>query len=111
MTGALKLPDPIAAYFEADRMNADAVGRCFTGNAIVRDEGKTHTGVEAIKQWKTESSGKYTYTCEPIRTEQRGDGATVVTCHLEGDFPGGEIDLRYAFQLERGKIAVLEIAP
>ncbi|MEJ0041943.1 MAG: hypothetical protein WDM81_06895 [Rhizomicrobium sp.] len=55
-------------------------------------------------------SAKYTYTCEPFAKEQ-SDGTTVVTCHLEGNFPGGEADLRYFFRLERGKIARLEVIP
>jgi hypothetical protein len=36
---------------------------------------------------------------------------TIVTCHLEGNFPGGRADLRFFFSLERGKIANLEIIP
>ena len=110
MTQPLNLPEPVAAYFAADRLDGDAVARCFTGNAIVKDEGYTYDGLDAIKQWKTETSRKYTYTCEPIRMEQK-DGTTIVTCHLEGNFPGGKADLRFSFRLERGKIATLEIIP
>jgi len=76
----------------------------------VKDEGRTHTGLAAIRQWKAETSAKYTYTCEPFRAEQKGD-VSVVTCHLEGNFPGGRADLRFFFRLERGKIANLEIVP
>ena len=98
------------AYFRADRLDGGAVARCFTRVATVKDEGHTYNGVEAIRKWKTDSSRKYTYTCEPIRMEQN-DGVTVVTCHLEGNFPGGKADLRFLFELERGKIAKLEIVP
>lgn len=106
----LDLPQPIAAYFSADRLDSDAVARCFTRNAVVKDEGHTYTGLDAIKQWKTQTSRKYTYTCEPLRLEQ-SNGTTVVTCHLEGNFPGGQADLRFFFRLERGLIAQLEIMP
>src|SRR5690349_12028921 len=99
----LNLPEPIAAYFEADRVNGEAVARCFTRDALVKDEGHTYEGLHAIKQWKTDASRKYSYTCEPIRMEQQ-NGTTIVTCHLEGNFPGGKADLRYFFRLERGKI-------
>jgi hypothetical protein len=34
-----------------------------------------------------------------------------VTNHLEGDFPGGVVDLRYRFLLADNLIADLEIAP
>ena len=104
------IPDPIAAYFAADKRSADAIARCFTTQAVVKDEGHTYNGRDAIKEWKTAASRKYTYTCEPIRMEQK-DGTTIATCHLEGNFPGGKADLRFFFRLERGKIANLEIIP
>jgi hypothetical protein len=106
----IQLPEPIKAYFAADRLDGDAVARCFASGAIVKDEGRIYTGVAAIKQWKAKTAAKYTYTCEPVSAEQK-DGTTVVTCHLEGDFPGGRADLRFFFHLERGKIANLEIVP
>jgi hypothetical protein len=106
----MQLPEPITAYFAADRLDGDAVARCFTNDAIVKDEGRTYTGVAAIKQWKAETAAKYIYTCEPLSAEQK-DETTVVTCRLEGNFPGGRADLRFFFGLQRGKIANLEIIP
>ena len=106
----IRHPEPITAYFAADRLDGHAVARCFTSGAVVKDEGRTYAGVAAIKQWKAETAAKYTYTCEPLSAEQK-DGTTVVTCHLEGDFPGGRADLRFFFRLERRKIAHLEIIP
>lgn len=110
MTEQLKLPEPVAAYFAADRLDGEAVARCFTRDAFVKDEGHTYNGRDAIKVWKTETSRKYTYTCEPIHMEQKHD-TTIVTCHLEGNFPGGKADLRFLFRMERGKIASLEVIP
>src|SRR6476646_4148482 len=95
----VNLPEPIAAYFAADRRDGEAVARCFTSGAVVKDEGRTHTGRAAIKRWKAEASAKYSYTCEPLRSEQANE-LTVVTCHLEGNFPGGQADLRFFFRLE-----------
>jgi hypothetical protein len=106
----IQLPEPITAYFAADKLDGDAVARCFTSGAVVKDEGRTYTGAAAIRQWKMETAAKYTDTCEPLCAEQQ-DGTTVVTCHLDGDFPGGQADLRFFFRLERGKIANLEIIP
>jgi hypothetical protein len=48
----LILPDPIAAYFAADPNSTDAITRCFTTHAVVKDEGRTYTGLEAIKAWQ-----------------------------------------------------------
>jgi len=109
-TKSLNLPKPIAAYFAADKSDGQVVSECFTENAVVKDEGHTHTGRAAIKRWKTEASAKYQYTSEPIACEQK-DGKTVVTSHLVGNFPGSPIDLRYFFQLEADEIALLEIMP
>ena len=106
----IQLPEPIAAYFAADKLDANAIARCFISGAVVKDEGHTYAGVAAITQWKTGTAAKYTYTCEPLSAEEK-DGATVVTCRLEGNFPGGRADLRFVFRLERGKIASLEITP
>src|SRR5215472_8858207 len=52
---SLNLPKPIAAYFSAEKAGVEAVGHCFTGNAIVKDEGRTHKGRAAIKQWKADA--------------------------------------------------------
>lgn len=106
----ITLPPPIAAYFAADRSDAAAVAACFTDDAVVEDEGKTHRGKAEIAAWKTETSGKYSYTSTPVAIAEQ-DGKTVVTCHLVGDFPGGEIDLRHFFTLEGDRIAFLAIVP
>jgi hypothetical protein len=106
----LNLPEPIAAYFDADTRDAEAVARCFTKQAVVKDEGQTYTGVAAIKAWKSAASAKYTYTSEPFAVDHK-DGGYVVTSRLTGNFPGSPVNLRFAFRVERGKIASLEIAP
>ena len=106
----INLPEPIGAYFAADKLDGAAIARCFSKNASVKDEGHTYAGAEAIAKWKDDASAKYSYTVEPFAVDQRS-GATVVSGHLEGNFPGGKADLRYFFRLERGKIVSLEILP
>jgi len=107
---ALELPNPIATYFREDRRDVEAVAQCFTENAVVKDEGHTHTGRSAIKQWKVDASTKYQYVSEPFACEQQA-GKTVVTSRLTGNFPGSPVDLRYFFELAGDKIASLEIIP
>ena len=104
----LNLPEPIATYFDADQRDGEAVAQCFTKEALVADEGQTHSGRAAIKAWKTAASAKYAYTSAPFAVEQK-DGRYIVTSRLTGNFPGSPVDLRYLFRLERGKIAHLEI--
>lgn len=107
----VQLPDPIAAYFDADRSgNADAVAACFSDDAVVTDERRTHTGRQAIRRWKAEASATVSYVVAPfaIGTDAR---RMVVTSHVSGDFPGSPIDLRYVFTVDGDKIAGLEIVP
>lgn len=106
---AVKLPKSIEDYFTADRDGGpDAVVACFTADAIVKDEGKTHVGLAAIRSWKARSVSQYSYTVEPFLTAIE-NGKTLVTSHLVGDFPGSPVDLRYFFDLVDGKIAELDI--
>ena len=106
----LGLPGPIAAYFAADTEGGEAVARCFTEDAVVKDEGRTHRGRAAIRQWKEDASARYQYTCEPLACEPR-DGTDVVTSRLTGNFPGSPVNLRFFFVLEGDQIASLEILP
>ena len=106
----LNLPEPIAAYFDADKGDGEAVACCFTEHAVVKDEGQTHFGPEAIKAWQTASSARYSYLIEPFAVKRK-DGRYIVTSRLTGNFPGSPVNLRFAFSLERRKIASLEITP
>jgi hypothetical protein len=106
----IDLPEPISAYYAAEKLNGEAVARCFTNRAIVKDEGHTYTGLAAIKRWKTDASAKFQYAIEPLTSEQQ-TGTTVVTSRLTGNFPGSPLTLQFFFRLERGKIASLEIIP
>ena len=105
----LNLPEPIAAYFSADRQNPNALARCFTAQATVKDEGRTHTGLDAIQAWKAAASTQYAYTTEPFALDQ-DHGHHIVSSRVTGNFPGSPVNLRYRFRLERGLIASLEIA-
>ena len=104
----LDLPGPVAAYFAADTEGGEAVARCFTGDAVVKDEGQTYRGRAAIRQWKEEASTRYQYTSEPLTCESR-EGTVVVTSRLTGTFPGSPVNLRFVFVLEGDQIASLEI--
>ena len=105
---SLELPKPISAYYEADQHDKNAVAACFTDDAVVVDEGHTYSGRGSIRGWKAASSKKYRYTVEPMSVHEVA-GKIVVTAHLEGDFPGSPVDLRYFFGLRDDKIASLEI--
>ena len=107
---AIALPAPIDVYFSADAADHQARANCFAPDAVVRDEGRVHTGVPAIAAWMANASRTYSFTSTPVACESRG-GRTVVRSRVAGNFPGSPVDLRYAFVIQGGKIASLEIAP
>jgi|SRR6267143_2582862 len=106
---SVDLPTPIAIYVDAEnRGDAEALAECFAEDAVVRDEGRTITGLAAIKQWKAETRKKYQHTIEPLASMQKDD-RTIVTNRLTGNFPGSPIELEFVFTLDGDKIASLEI--
>ena len=104
---ALTLPEPIAAYFAAEH-NPQALAHCFAGQAVMKDDGHTNTGVPAIQAFMATASAKYSATSVPFAMEREG-GLQVVRAKVTGKFPGSPIELSYRFRLECGLIASLEI--
>ena len=104
------LPRTIADYLTAHRTrDADTAITCFTNDAAVTDDGKTYHGTAGIRTWLARSSGEYTYTIELIGAEKTDDEHYTAINHLEGDFPGGVVDLHFQFTLRDGRIARLVI--
>jgi hypothetical protein len=106
----ITLPPSIAAYFDADREGGDAIAVCFSPDAVVKDEGQTYRGREEIRRWREDVAAKFSYTCEPLAVEEHGE-RTVVTCRLEGNFPGSPVNLRFFFRVAAEEIKELEIVP
>ncbi|AFK63012.1 hypothetical protein TKWG_14850 [Advenella kashmirensis WT001] len=106
----IHLPEPIQAYFDADKDNGKALADCFTEQGIVIDEKHTYNGRAAIERWRAEATAKYEYTSEPFDVTEQ-DRQIIVTSRLQGNFPGSPIHIRYRFVLENNKIASLEITP
>ena len=105
----IELPKGIEAYFEADRSGSpDAVAAAFTENGIVKDQGKTYRGRDAIRGWMAEETQKYSYTVEPFHIGSE-NGKTQVTAHVAGTFPGSPIDLKFSFVIADDKVAELEV--
>lgn len=104
----INLPEVISAYFIADTGDSNAVGRCFTEDATVKDEGETYVGRTEIERWKAESTSKYTYTSSPFAIKNVA-GKIIVTSHVVGNFPGSPVDLEYSFEIKDNKITSLEV--
>jgi ketosteroid isomerase-like protein len=113
-TGAL--PPVICEYLAAsDRGDDEAVAGCFAQDAVVVDEGRQWRGTAAIRRWRATVATAYQYAVQVTGAEALGqaDGAERhdVHVHLEGNFPGGQVDLTDRFALRGGRIARLEIVP
>jgi ketosteroid isomerase-like protein len=107
-----ELPTVITAYLAAHRAeDVGAVTEAFSPEAIVVDEGNTYRGRQEIAQWVESAATQYTYTTEFIGATTTGAGSVDVLQHLEGDFPGGVVDLHYRFTLDGGLIGRLVIEP
>lgn len=104
----IQLPAPVSAYFDTDYAAGAPIANCFAPDAVVKDEGKTHTGREAIGGWMMDSWEKYQSIATPIAVEKTDD-EVVVTASCVGNFPGSPIDLRFFFTLDAGMIAALRI--
>ena len=108
---SISLPPPIDLYFTSEKAHdPSAIDRCFAAGAVVRDEGKTITGVAAIRAWRIETGEKYHHVVEPFSVSTR-DGKVVVMGKVSGDFPGSPINLEHVFEIEGGRIVSLEIRP
>jgi hypothetical protein len=99
----------IQAYFASESdPGVAALETIFAPDAAVMDEGTTHSGIEAIKAWKTAAKQKYEYSVEPFDSHV-SDTGIVVKARLTGTFPGSPVVVAYTFGVQRGKIQTLEI--
>jgi len=105
----VQIPEVITSYFEASNADdIDALVACFSIDASVTDENKTHHGTEEIKAWAEDVRRKFQFKTEMLRSAERPNGA-VVTAKLSGNFPGSPVDLDFTFILDRNEISSLEI--
>lgn len=106
------LPAVISRYLIAHQArNLDAAMACYSADAAVTDEGRTHRGAAEIRAWLAASATEYTYTSELTGALLIDDSHYDARHHLVGNFPGGVADLHYRFTLRDGLIAGLAIEP
>ena len=111
----MSLPRVISDYLAAsERGDLDALVACFTDDAVVLDEDQEWRGQAGLRQWREKVANAYEYTVE-VRGAAKGsvDGVQRhdVHTHLEGNFPGGTVDLTFRFGLRDDRIATLQIVP
>lgn len=106
---AIDAPKPVLDYYAAkNRHDIDAMIAPFAKDAVVKDEGETHTGRDAIRAWMEETTRKYAVTVEPETADEK-DGELVVRAMVSGNFPGSPARLAYRFRVRGPEIAGLSI--
>ncbi|MBL1111514.1 nuclear transport factor 2 family protein [Streptomyces sp. 110] len=109
---ATDLPDAVKRYLKAhNERDASAASTALAPDATVVDDGNAYEGIPAIERWLGRATSEFTYTTTFLGAEHEGPDRCTVTQRLEGDFPGGTVDLRYRFTLHQGLISHLTIAP
>jgi hypothetical protein len=105
-------PDVIRRYLEAhDRRDTDASLSAFAPDAHVLDDGHDYYGLEAIRDWLARASTEFTFTRIFLDASAETANRWLVRNRLEGNFPGGVVDLRYRFTLVDELIVGLAIVP
>jgi len=106
------LPEVISLYQQAhDRRDTEVALSTFASDARVVDDGHEYRGTDEIRTWLTTATSQFTFTRTLLSAQATGSGEWLVVNRLEGDFPGGVVDLRYRFALTDKLISELIIAP
>ncbi|GAB3152796.1 hypothetical protein GCM10027290_44240 [Micromonospora sonneratiae] len=106
------LPDLITAYLaEHQKRDTGTAIAGYAANAVVTDDGRTCRGRNEIRAWLDGAAASTTTRPNPSPPPGVDDGHFEVVQHLEGNFPGGRVDLRYRFTLTGPLIQELTISP
>ena len=109
LTMTTNTPNIVSTYLKAaDDKDYDTLVATFEADAVVIDDGHAHTGRDAIRAWR--DANTWNYTTEVTGETSLDEGAYQVDVHLEGDFPGGVVDMKYVFTLGDDLIRGLEIS-
>ena len=102
--------DVIQRYFAAQSArDFDAMVNLFTDDSVVNDEGKTWRGHSGIREWRDKAASVYQYTTQVLEVHEDDEDEYSALVRLEGNFPGGVVELEYHFTLAGGQIKSLEI--
>jgi hypothetical protein len=109
---ASKVPRAIETFQTAhDRRDVPTALAQFAEVARVVDDGHIYDGIAGVETFLRTAASEYTFTRTLASAVEIAPDHWIVTNHLEGDFPGGHVDLAYEFRLAHGLITSLTIAP
>ncbi|MBM7420538.1 MULTISPECIES: nuclear transport factor 2 family protein [Chryseobacterium] len=103
----MNLPNIISELVIAqNEFDSKAYANCFTDNAEVFDESKTHNGKSEIENWIDKANEEYEATMKPL---DYNESENILSAETSGNFPGSPIVLKYHFQFSNGYIHSLKI--
>ncbi|UUF13103.1 MULTISPECIES: nuclear transport factor 2 family protein [Flavobacterium] len=104
----MNLPKVIADLVAAqNNFDSAAYTKCFSENAVVHDEGKTHNGRKEIEDWIADSNDRYQATIKPVGYEENAT-ESILKAETSGNFPGSPIVLNYHLVIADGLIRSLK---
>lgn len=103
----MNLPNVLTKLAEAQN-NFDSVtyADCFSENAVVFDEGKTHNGKPEIQQWIQKANEEYHTIMKPLEYSESDE---ILRAEVSGNFPGSPIVLSYHLKIDNDLITSLKI--
>ena len=87
----MDLPKVIADLTTAqNNFDSVAYAKCFSEEALVFDEGRTHSGRKEIEQWIGDANKRYEATMKPLSFEEN-ETESILKAEVSGNFPGSPI--------------------
>jgi SnoaL-like domain len=109
MAETQKTEKVVLEYFEASNAkNEPKLLTCFAESAVVVDEGKTYTGMKAIRAWRNKVNALYNVRLEIVKETSNPEGI-VVDVKCSGNFPGSPLIIKHYFIIRDEKISYLKI--
>ena len=106
------VPNVVQRYFALDAdHDVEGLVALFTNDAVVIDEGRRREGTDAIRSWRTEVADRYEYRTTILDAPAAEGPNCRVRARLDGNFPGGTVELNYDFVTDGDRITYLKIAP
>ena len=103
--------DAVTRYVQAKQQgDVEAAVACFALDAVVRDDGREHVGIDAVRAWMEDISSTFDLTYEVVAVEHEGT-STAAQVAVAGNFPGSPITFRYDAEVVEDRIRRLAIAP
>jgi hypothetical protein len=104
----MNLPKVIADLVAAqNNFDSTAYVKCFSENAVVKDEGKTHNGTKEIEAWIADSNERYRATIKVVGYEEHKT-ESILKAETSGSFPESPIVLNYHLVITDGLIRSLK---